>query len=364
MVQKLDYNPNTAIHPGFTLEETLEFLGMSQKDLAERTGLTEKHISQIINGKASITPATAIKLERVLGVKAEGWINLERNYRITLARLEAERTQAEEEAYAKQFTCYNELVALGAVAKVAVRDYKAKAENLMRYFRVDSLSYVQRVHDMAYTGYAFRNMKHDVNHESLAAWLRLGEIEAEKITVGEFSIAGIKMALKEARALTTQPNGFEKRLQELFAVHGVAIVYAPYFKNTKINGATRWVGEKAVVQLNTKGTFGDIFWFTFFHEIGHLVLHGKKAKFLDFESSSTDVKEREADDFAVSQLIPPDMYDLLMRKERITVAEAQGFCEEIGIDFGILAGRLAHEHKLPWPSANKFRKKIEICQTT
>lgn len=361
MVQTLDYNPNVAIHPGFTLEETLDSLGMSQKDLAERTGLTEKHISQIINCKASITPATAIKFERVLGVKAEGWINLERNYRITLARLEAERTQAEEEERAKQFTCYNELVALGAVAKAAARDYKTKAENLMRYFRVDSLAYVRNVQDMAYAGVAFRNMKKDVSHDSLAAWLRYGEIEAEKIEVGEFSVPGIKSALSEARKLTKQPKGFEKKLQELFAPHGVAIVYAPYFAKTKINGATRWVGDKAVVQLNTKGTFGDIFWFTLFHEIGHLVLHGKKAKFLDFDGSGNDEKEKEADEFAVNQLIPSEAYGILMRRPQVTVAEAHGFCEAIDIDFGILIGRLAHEGKLSWASANKFRKKIEIC---
>lgn len=363
MVHTLDYNPNVAIHPGFTLEENLEYFGISQKDLAERTGLTEKHISQIINGKASITPATAIKLERVLGITATFWNNLERNYRITVARLEAEKQLAKEEELAKSFTCYDELVALGAVAKVAARDYKAKAENLMRYFRVVSLAYVRTVQDMAYTGFAFRNMKKDVNHESLAAWLRYGEIEAEKIAVGEFSVPGIKSALEEARKLTKQPKGFEKKLQEMFAPHGVAIVYAPYFTKTKINGATRWVGDKAVVQLNTKGTYGDIFWFTLFHEIGHLVLHGKKAKFLDFDGSGNDEKEKEADAFAVEKLIPSEAYEMLMRRKSITLAEANEFCNMIDIDFGILIGRLAHENKIPWRTASQFRKKIEICQT-
>ena len=335
---------------------------MSQKDLADRTGLTEKHISQIINGKASITPATAIKLERVVGVKAVFWMNLERNYRITLARLEAESVQAQEQEIAKAFSCYSELVELGVVAKVAVKDYAKKAENLMRYFRVDSLTFLPNVQTMAYSGVVFRNMAKDVNHESLAAWLRYGEIEAEKISVGTFSASGVKSALKEAKKLTTQPVDFEKALQVLFAQHGVAIVYAPYFKNTKINGATRWVGDKAVVQLNTKGTYGDIFWFTLFHEIGHLVLHGKKGKFLNFTSSSDrdEKQEQEADAFALEQLIPTEAYEKLLRRPQITVAEAQGFCNVLDIDFGILAGRLAYEGKLSWPAASKFRRKITI----
>jgi len=73
---------------GVTLSETLEALGMSQADLAERTGRPKKTINEIVKGKAAITPETALQFERVLGIPASFWNNLERDYRETVARLE------------------------------------------------------------------------------------------------------------------------------------------------------------------------------------------------------------------------------------------------------------------------------------
>ena len=60
------YQPHKAIHPGRTVERTIEALGMTQKQLATRTGLSEKHISQIINGESSITAETALLLLMLL----------------------------------------------------------------------------------------------------------------------------------------------------------------------------------------------------------------------------------------------------------------------------------------------------------
>lgn len=349
---KLSYNPDVAIHPGLTLEETLAVLEMSQVDLALRTGLTTKHINQIINGKASITPETAIKFERVLGVKAYFWNNLEKNYRATLARIESQNTLEKELKNVTKFSCYNELASLGVVEKVSPKDYLKKAENLLKYFRVDSLSLVPKVECIA-----FRNMKGEVNQESLAAWLRYGEIEAEKIKVEKFDAKQIKESLIAVKKLSSLPDGFSKKIQELFAKSGVAVVFTPYFKNTKINGATRWIGDKAVVQLNIKGGYADIFWFTLFHEIGHLILHGKKDQFLEFPQNGEqkDIKEREADEFATEQLIPSDAYATFFSRGPAAIRDA-------GVDMGIFAARLAHDGKLSWQAASRYRKRLKFVK--
>lgn len=81
------YQPDIAIPPGETLRETIEALGMSQAELAQRTGRTTKDIKEIIMGKAAITPDGALQFERVLRVPASFWNNLESNYRDTVARL-------------------------------------------------------------------------------------------------------------------------------------------------------------------------------------------------------------------------------------------------------------------------------------
>jgi len=76
------YKPDYAVPPGEILEEILEARNIKKRDLAERCGLSAKTVSLIISGKAPITPGTAIQFERVLGVPANIWNNLEANYRL------------------------------------------------------------------------------------------------------------------------------------------------------------------------------------------------------------------------------------------------------------------------------------------
>lgn len=82
-----EYQPDFASHPGETLRDILEEKGMTQSQLAKQMGRPRKTINEIIQGKASITPQTAIQLERVLGASAEFWINREGQYRLNLERI-------------------------------------------------------------------------------------------------------------------------------------------------------------------------------------------------------------------------------------------------------------------------------------
>lgn len=90
-----EYRPSVVFPPGDTLLETIEAMGMSQAELAARMRVTEKHVSAVINGKSPISEGTALKLERVLGVDAGFWKNLEHHYRRHLAEQE-ERKRLEQ----------------------------------------------------------------------------------------------------------------------------------------------------------------------------------------------------------------------------------------------------------------------------
>jgi len=89
-----EYWPDYAVPPGDMLEYELELRRMPKSELARRTGLTEKHIGTIARseGKSGITPETALKLERALGMPADYWLNLEARYqeaRVPLAESES-----------------------------------------------------------------------------------------------------------------------------------------------------------------------------------------------------------------------------------------------------------------------------------
>ncbi len=349
-----DYNPSIAIHPGVALREELKFLRLSQVELSLRIGISEKHISQIIHGEDPITPETAIKLERALGTPADFWNAKQKSYEFTLARLEEERRLEKEIPEAKNYGCYGDLVRLSAVRNVS--SWSEKVEELLNFFRVDSLSFVSEVQ-----GVAYRRSNGNFDKHALFAWLQCGEHQAKKIPLNKYSEKRLREALPQIKELVRKDGDFFEELQKIAADTGVAVVYTPYFAKTKVNGAVRWVGNNPLVQLNSRGAFRDRFWFTFLHEIGHILLHGKKGKFVEFDGGEVDEKEKQADKFAADFLISPAEYQKILAKKQITLKEAEKFAESVQVDISILVGRFAYDKLVPWTTASRLCKKITLA---
>mgnify|MGYP001599434005 CR=1 FL=1 len=353
------FNPNVAIHPGKTLQETLEAVGMSQAELAERTGLTPKTINEIVQGKSSVTPETAIKLSAVFGMSVAFWNNLQRNYQETLARLEVEKKLSHELVNLRKFFCYVELAKWGYVKKTNVD--QEKIMNLLNFFGVSSLNLVPKIQAAAFR----KSNQKNLSHESLAAWLRCGELEAQKIQTREFDKNKLIDSLAELRGLTRQnPAVFEHKMVELCASFGVAVVFVPYFKNTFVNGATRWVNDKAIVQLSLRGNYSDIFWFTFFHELAHVFKHGKTDQFVEFEDGKhldSIEKEKEADEFATNTLIPRNEYANFRQKNDFSYGSVTNFANAINISQGIVAGRLSHDYS-DWKQWARIRNRLKFVE--
>ncbi|MEA3449603.1 MAG: HigA family addiction module antitoxin [Patescibacteria group bacterium] len=351
----MSYKPSIALHPGKTLALTIERASMSQIDLSQRTGISEKHISHIMNGKTVITLDTALKLERVLGGNADFWINLENQYQENKARLKQEEQLKKEIIIMKEYP-YLELSKTGAVKKTI--DNKEKVDNLLNFFAVDSLSFVLKTEAIA-----FKKTNTDkISKESLAAWLRFGEIEAKKQEVNKFDKNKLKKKIDELKKLTHLPNNFSEQIRKICAECGVKVLFTPYLKNTYVNGAVRWVGDNPVIQLTIRYKYSDIFWFTFLHEVGHILLHGKTDQFIDFNEKikRSSKKEKEADKFASNTLIDYNEYKNFVSQNDFKNIQIKTFAKKLDVDPGIVAGRLAHDKLVDWSSVCYLRKKLEI----
>ena len=340
MIKENAYNPNIAIHPGKTLEDTLEASGMKQVDLAQRAGLTAKTINEIINGKNPITAETAIKLSAVFGMSAAFWNNLQKNYDETVARLKAETCLDEELALFRKFTCYNELVKWGYVSVSAnIRD---KIVGLHKFFGVSSLAFINQTYAVAFRKSAQANL----SPECLATWLRCGEIEAQKVETKLFDRNKLLDSISALRILTNElPEKFQGKLIEICRSCGVAVVFVPHFSKTYVNGATRWVSsDKALIQLSLRGGSDDRFWFTFFHELVHILKHGKKGQFVEFKDrDKINILEKEADEFASNILIPKSQYNQFKNTGDFSDPSIKAFAKSIGVSPSIVAGRIEHE---------------------
>lgn len=339
------YQPNIAIHPGETLRDILTSLNMSQVDLADRTGLTPKTINEIVKGKNPITPDTAIKLASVFGTSSTFWNNLERNYQETITRLEAEELLKKEVSHLKNFSCYSELQKLGYVLKT--KNQTEKVKNILNFFSIGSLELLPSIQEVAFRQTKFKNL----SKESLAAWLRCGEIEAQKIDTQAFDKNKLIDSFKKLKSISQEEvELWEDEIKKICASFGVAVVSVPYFKNTYACGATHWLNpNKAIVQLSLKGHYSDSVWFTLFHELAHLIIHGKKERFIEFkecqDDQSNSIKEKEADVFACDALIAKNDYIQFVERQNFSDEAIKSFGRQLNLHPGIIAGRLSHDLK-------------------
>jgi len=348
------YEPDYAVAPGATLKELLDGKGLSQTTLAVRSGMAEKTISQIINGVAPITYDTAEKLELVLGVPARYWNQRELEYRETLTRIEAtQQLEADLE--------WLDEVPVKALKERGYVDSEADKATLVRlvlkFFGVSSVAAWREAWGNPVA--QFRGGKAKDKHPGyVAAWLRLGELQAEAVNSAPFDADEFKRALADARGMTMLPaKEWAKKLPERCAAAGVAVVFTKEIPTAAVSGATRWLTkDKALMQLSLKFKSADQVWFTFFHEAGHILLHGKKQVFLEFGMDATTDEEREANEFARDFLIPPaHAARLPYLKTRPQICD---FANSLGISTGIVVGRLQHDD-LVYPSAfNDLRPKL------
>ncbi len=352
------YGSDLPVPPGEYLEEVLDELGMSKDELARRMNRPASKLSAIFKGKKAVTPSTSLQLEKVVDVPAHIWLGLESDYRIALARRqeEKERERLKEESFLIRPFCYSTLVKLGAVKKYTKREDKVKA--LQKFFGVTSLYNVKNV---ARYAAAFRcgRSRRERSPEAVAAWLRLGEVKAGKIICREFSKKRVKDSLEEIRQMTFQsPEVFLPKLTSLLADCGIAFTLCPHFPGTYVNGAVFPLGRgRIVVMMTLRGKWADIFWFSLFHELGHVVLHDRRTVIVECEEGNRERKkmEDEADDFAAETLVSSDKWSVFIRRRSFGKASIEKFAADVGIAPGIIAGRLQREGYLRHSRRNDLR---------
>jgi HTH-type transcriptional regulator/antitoxin HigA len=343
------FEPDWVSPPGETVLDLAEERGWTQSELAQRLGYSEKHMSQLVNGKVPLSVDAALRLERVLGSSATFWLTREASYQRHLARLEAEKRHAEWVPWLDELPL-KELMAAGAIPKLRkdARNKPGLVECCLRFFGVASPD-DWRNH---YGGLqmAFRRSRADQSDVgAIASWLRLGEQHAEKHVGPKYDQAAFKKSLQLARELTSEaPEVFEPQLRQLLHGAGVILVLIPAIPRAHVSGVARWLGARPVIQLSLYGKTNDRFWFTFFHEAAHILLHAntredKKSVFLDdpHVAHSSNPQEQEADQWAASFLIP-DKYSVELPALRSKAAVVE-FAHRIGIHPGIVVGRLQHD---------------------
>ena len=353
-----EYQPQLPIPPGETLAEVLTAKGMSQAELAKRTGRPTKTINEIITGKTAIIPDTALQFERVLGVPASFWNNLERQYQETKSRVREEGRMANQVAWVDRFP----VKAMRKLGWLSAASSKiAAVGDLLAFFGVAGWEEWEQV--WLEPTAAFRSSQVFARDDyAMAAWLRQGEREAAEQKTEPYDAERWLTTLRHIRAMT---KGFcaaqVEELRERCASAGVAVVFTPELPRTRVYGATRWLQPgRALMQLSMRGRKDDQFWFSFFHEAGHIYKHGKRDMFIDGNDHTVagDACEREADNFAKTMLLPEKEYTAFVKRSIFSKTEIVQWANTQGIAPGIVVGRLQHDGHISYTFGNELRKTV------
>lgn len=347
--QERSYEPAELIPPGETLVDWLEREEMSQVEFARRTRLTPKHITQVVKGKIGISPEVALAFERVTSVPARYWTQLDANYQAAKQRKLEEVTLRDRVELVDRFPI-GELERRGCIEKASSKVEKLRA--LLRFFGVADPDALEEV--WLQPAMFRRSKSFEADAGALASWLRLAEIEAAQIKTARYEAEAVRDAIDEMRALSRLPGiRWLKPLTKLCASIGIALVIVKEFPRCRVNGATRWISpDKAMIALSLRHRRNDIFWFTLFHELCHLLRHSKKETFIEGTGTIAPELEAEADSFAARVLIPPRSAAELPSLS--TLKDVEEFAKAIGVADGIVVGRMQHDGLIPhnrWASA-------------
>jgi HTH-type transcriptional regulator/antitoxin HigA len=351
------FSPDWEIPPGEILQAELDARNLTQAELAMRTGLTPKHINQVIRGVANLSSDTALRLERALGIPSHIWNALEANFQDHRARQKARETLADHRSWLPRFPI-SYLITRGVFAKND--DELTRIEKLLAFFQVADPDAYDRVWTEPVAA-GFRRSQHtEADPYATAVWLRFGAHSAEDRECKPYDSVGFAQLLPKLTRLTMLPDreAFAE-LQQQCARVGVAVEFEAEVRGSRANGAARWLNPtRAMIILSGRYRYHDIFWFSFFHEAAHLILHPKRRTVVHVENGGDDAdgQESAANAYATAILVPPLHSEKLIPST--TADEARKIAQDIGVDPGIVAGQLAHRYGT-WNRYAKLRRKLQ-----
>jgi HTH-type transcriptional regulator/antitoxin HigA len=351
-----DFCPTIAVPVGATIRENMIALGMDQEELSARLGITPKHLSNLINGHVTLTYDMALKLEDVIGPDADFWVKLESNYQLQASRLAEEKKMQEEidllaEIPYQKMAKYRWITAHGRTPETV--------NSLREFYGVASLGLIRESADVM-----FRKQKVNgkISDYAVLAWLRKAEINGNAIATSGFDRPKLRKMIPLFRKLTLKPpKQFYPEIVEGCASCGVALTLVEYLPNTGICGATLWRGNKAIIALSAMGKTQDKFWFTFFHEIAHLIKQDKKLCIHYDNTVDNSSEERDIDLAAGALLIPDAAYENYVSNFDFAKEEnIIKYAKQIGIAPDILLGRLQHDQKIAYSRLNYLKRPLDI----
>jgi HTH-type transcriptional regulator / antitoxin HigA len=352
------FQPDWFSKPGDTLLALMEQRELTSDGLAKKLGCSQVVVDGLLSGAVAVDGSLAHALSRHVGGTPKFWETRQARYQAALSRAASVVSQDAAASWIDLFP-HADLAKNGLVRRTRNRNELLKA--YLAYFGVNNPQEWEERYADFLERTAFRTSpSYQSKVGPLSVWLRQGEIEATRTQCGQWDGPALKRRLSDLRVLckAKNPSYFLPRIRRICSEVGVAVVFVRAPSGCTASGAARFISpNKAMIVLSFRHLSDDHFWFTFFHEIGHLLLHNADLTFIDGEAHVSDAMEKEANDFSEHLLIPEDRRDDLMdlspRRESII-----RFAYSVGVSAGIVVGQLQHRGILNRKQMNYLKRRF------
>ena len=341
MSNYIEFNDRIAYHPGYYIKEIVDESGLTQEDFAKRLDTTPKNLSLLIRGEQSLSIDIAMKLSRMIGTSVIYWLNLQKSYDALIAEFRSEKELDQEKVVFSmlEYKYFRDNFNLPDLP----RKKEAQIAHVRNFLNVATLS-VFKKRDMAVS---FRSDTGELSTANVVKANIMVQIATNKVLKTEapkFNKTLFEEAVQYALTLTKEHNTFYPLIKEAFRKAGVVFVILPNLSGSRINGATKKVGNNIMLMVNDRRLHADTFWFTLFHEIGH-IMNGDYG--ISFESESGE-REEIANKYAEDKLIPYEQYERFIEDNIFDIQAIRAFAKEINRDPGIVLGRLLNDGKVSY----------------
>lgn len=315
--------------------------GITQEDFAKRLDTTPKNLSVLISGKQKLSVDIAIKLSRMLGTSIEYWLNLQKEYDTIIAEFESERLMVEEREIFKKldYKYFRDNFKLPDFSRKIDEQIKAVRE----FLDVATLSVFTR-RDIAVNFRESTSGLNEINTIKANIMVQIAINKALEIEAPKFNRRKFNDAIEYALTLTMEHEKFYPRIYEKFKEAGVILVILPNLSGSKINGATKKLGDNIMLMVNNRRLYSDTFWFTLLHEIGHII---NKDYGISFDKELGE-QEQAADEYAANKLIPFQVYSEFLNEGQFGRDAICIFAKKIKRDPAIVVGRLQKDKIVPY----------------
>jgi len=356
MTSNSGLRPRWASAPGETIESIIRERELDPSEVAAGLSLSRSDFEQLIGGRHPITVSLASRLSKVLGASSEFWMTREAQYVDDTNRVAADR--------------WSSTLPIKQMAKFGWIDppqgWHDRIDACFEFFSVSDVeswesTYFREVENAHYR----RSPSFTLEQTATAVWFRACERAAEDLAdLNQYDPDKFRSAIYDVKKLTRikDPQIFLPKLLDTCAGAGVAVSVVPAPSGCPASGAARWFADNPLIQLSARHLTDDHFWFSFFHEAGHVLLHDVSSPFIDLlEDESADGFENDANKFAISTLFGTEPIPTPSRwTTRTLIATAQA----LNIAPGLIVGHLQHIGTLPHSHFNKLKRRYKWTGST